>query len=94
MNVKQIRKILEKLDDALDAVEIDMNAANDERDDYAFQLEEAREELSMMGEELKLLCKLLFDAKIRLPHDGHFIDIDPYVPKTDPQRGMYEIGYR
>jgi len=100
MNVKQIRRMLEKLDDALDDVEIEIETANDEvetangeRDDYALQLEEARGELDKMAEELKLLCQLLFDAKIDLPRDRHFVDINPYVSKADPYRGMYEIGY-
>ncbi len=99
MSIRQIRKLLEKLDDALDDVEIgieatneELDAANVERDDYAFQLEEAREELARMEEEMKLLCQLLIDARVSLPLSNHFIDINPYLPKADLNKGKYEVG--
>ena len=89
MNVKQIRKLLEKLDDALDDVEFEVDTATEERDDYAFQLEEKTEEIEHMEAELRLLCQLLFDAKVEIPREDHYIDINPYVPKADPFRGEY-----
>ena len=90
MNIKQIRKILEKLDDALYDVESDLDYAIEERDDYSFQLDEKTEQIEQMESELRLLCQLIFDAHIELPQTDHFIDINPYVPKADPLKGSYE----
>lgn len=90
MNIKQIRKILEKLDDALDDMESDLDYAIEERDDYSFQLGEKEEQIEQMESELRLLCQLIFDAHIELPQTDHFIDINPYVPKADPLKGSYE----
>lgn len=93
MTVKQIRKILEKLDEALDDVESDLNYATEERADYSFQLEEKAEQIEQMESELRLLCQLIFDAHIELPRTDHFIDINPYVPTTDPLKGSYGYEY-
>ena len=38
MSVKEIRKLIEKLEDALDDAETDLNITMDERDDYELQL--------------------------------------------------------
>lgn len=91
MNVKQIRKLIEKLDDALDDVEIEVDSATEERDDYALQLEEKTEEMELMEDELRLLCQLLINAKVEIPREDHYIDINPYVPITDPFRGEYGV---
>ena len=90
MTVKQIRKILEKLDDALDDVEFDLHDATEERDYFSFQLEEKAEQIEQMESELRLLCQLIFSAHIELPRTDHFIDINPYVPTADPLKGSYE----
>ena len=61
MSVKEIRKLIEKLEDALDDAETDLNITMDERDDYELQLAEKTEELALMEEELRFLCKLIYD---------------------------------
>jgi chromosome segregation ATPase len=90
MSIKQIRKILEKLDDALYDVESDLDYAMEERDDYAFRMDELTEQIEQMELELRLLFQIIFDAQIELPLANHFIDINPYVSKADPFRGSYE----
>lgn len=90
MTIKQIRKMLEKLTDALDDVEFDLNDVTEERDDFSFQLGEKEEQIAQMELEIRLLCQLIFDAQITLPKTNHHIDINPYVPKADPLRGSYE----
>lgn len=93
MNVKQLRKIVEKLDDALSDVECDLDNAAGERDFYAFQLEEKTEEMEQMEAELRFLCQVIFDARVKMPQRDHFIDINPYVSKLDPCKGKYEYGW-
>ena len=93
MTIKQIRKMLEKVDDALDDMELDLNYATEERDDYSFQLNEKTEQIDQMEAELRLLCQLIYDAHVELPETDHFIDINPYVPKADPNRGNYGCAY-
>lgn len=92
MSLKQIQKLMEKLEDALQDVEIDLDSAVEERDDYEFRLAEKTEELELMEEELRLLCKLIYDSKMAMPLDGHFMDINPYVSPNDPFKGEYEYG--
>ena len=92
MSLKQIRRLIEKLEDAIDDAESDLETAVDERNDYEFQLSEKTDELDLMGEELRLLCQLLYDSNVPLPKEGHFTDINPYVPRNDPYKGQYEYG--
>jgi len=92
MSLKQIQKLMEKLEDALLDVEIDLDSAIDERNDYEFQLSEKTEELELMEEELRLLCQLIYDSNVALPRDGHFTDINPYVSPNDPFKGEYGYG--
>ena len=92
MSLKQIQKLLEKLEDALQDVEIDLDCAVEERDDYEFRLAENTEELELMEEELRLLCKLIYDSNVAMPRDGHFTDINPYVSPNDPFKGEYGYG--
>ena len=92
MSMKQIRRLIEKLEDALQDMEIDLDAAVEERDDYEFRLTEKTEELELMEDELRFLCKLIYDADIKLPRNGHFMDINPYVSPNDPLRGEYGFG--
>ena len=92
MSLKQIQKLMEKLEDALLDVEIDLDSAIDERNDYEFQLSEKTEELELMEEELRLLCKLIYDSNVAMPRDGHFTDINPYVSPNDPFKGEYGYG--
>ena len=92
MSMKQIRKLIEKLDDALDDAENDLDIAVGERDDYEFKLAEKTEELELMEDELRLLCKLIYDSDVAMPRDGHFTDINPYVSPDDPFRGEYGYG--
>ena len=93
MTIKQFRKALEKFDDALDDMEYELSSVTEERDDYSFQLEEKTNQIELMELELQLLCKLIFDAHVEIPLSDHFIDINPYVPKTDPMRGNYGCEY-
>ncbi len=92
MSLKQIQKLMEKLEDALLDVEIDLDSAIGERDDYEFRIAEKTEELELMQEELRLLCKLIYDSKLAMPMDGHFMDINPYVSSDDPFKGEYGYG--
>ena len=92
MSMKQVQKLMEKLEDALQDVEIDLDAAVEERDDYEFQLSEKTEALELMEEELRFLCKLIYDSNVTMPRDGHFTDINPYVSPNDPFRGEYGYG--
>lgn len=48
MSLKQIQKLMEKLEDALQDVEIDLDSAVEERNDYKFRLAEKTEELELM----------------------------------------------
>ncbi len=91
MSMKQVQRLMEKLEDALRDVEVDMDSAVEERDDYEFQLSEKMEALELMEEELRLLCKLIYDANVAMPRDGHFTDINPYISPDDPFKGEY--GY-
>ena len=92
MSMKQIRKLIEKLEDALDDAENDLDIAVGGRDDYEFKLAEKTEELELMEDELRLLCKLIYDSDVVMPRDGHFTDINPYVSPNDPFRGEYGYG--
>ncbi len=92
MSTKQIRRLIEKLEDAVADMEIDLESAVESSNDYEFQLTEKVEELELMGEELRLLCQLLYDSNVPLPTKGHFTDINPYVPQKDPRKGQYEYG--
>ena len=92
MSMKQVQKLMEKLEDALQDVEIILDSAVEERDDYEFQLAEKIEELELMEEELRLLCRLIFDSNVAMPRDGHFTDINPYVSPNDPFKGEYGYG--
>ena len=92
MSMKQVQKLMEKLGDALLDVEIDLDSAVGERDDYEFQLAEKTEALELMEEELRLLCQLIYDSNVVMPRDGHFTDINPYVSPNDPFKGEYGYG--
>ncbi len=92
MSLKQVQKLIEKLEDALQDVEIDLGSAVEERNDYELRLAEKAEELELMEAELRLLCKLIYDSKLAMPMDGHFMDINPYVSPNDPFKGEYEYG--
>ncbi len=92
MSLNQIQKLMEKLEDALQDVEIDLDSAVEERDDFEFRLAEKTEELELMEEELRLLCRLIYDSNVVMPRDGHFTDINPYVSPNDPFKGAYEYG--
>jgi len=92
MSMKQVQKLLEKLEDALLDVETDLDSAVGERNDYEFQLAEKAEELELMEEELRLLCQLIYDSNVAMPRDGHFTDINPYVSPKDPFKGEYGYG--
>jgi hypothetical protein len=92
MSLKEIRRLIEKLEDAVDDVEIDFESAVENRDDYEFQLSEKTEELELMEQEMRLLCQLLYDSNVPLPLEGHFTDINPYVSRNDPFKGQYEYG--
>ena len=92
MSMKQIRTLIEKLEDALDDVEIDLDTAVGDSNEYAAQLAEKTDELELMEEELRLLCRLLYEANVDLPREGHFTDINPYVHRSDPYKGRYEYG--
>ena len=92
MSLKQVQKLIEKLEDALQDVEIDLGSAVEERNDYELRLAEMTEELELMEAELRLLCKLIYDSKLAMPMDGHFMDINPYVSPNDPFKGEYEYG--
>ncbi len=92
MSLKQVQKLIEKLEDALQDVEIDLGSAVEERNDYELRLAEKTEELELMEAELRLLCKLIYDSKLAMPMDGHFMDINPYVSPNDPFKGEYEYG--
>ena len=92
MSMKHVQKLMEKLEDALQDVEIDLDTAVEERDDYEFQISEKTEALALMEEELRLLCKLIYDSNVVMPRDGHFTDINPYVSPNDPFRGEYGYG--
>ena len=92
MSMKQVQKLMEKLGDALQDVEIDLDSAVGERDDYEFQLAEKTEALELMEEELRLLCQLIYDSNVVMPRDGHFTDINPYVSPSDPFKGEYGYG--
>ena len=92
MSMKQVQKLMEKLGDALQDVEIDLDSAVGERDDYEFRLAEKTEALELMEEELRLLCQLIYDSNVVMPRDGHFTDINPYVSPSDHFKGEYEYG--
>ena len=92
MSLKQIQRLMEKLEEALQDVEIDLDSAVEERNDYEVRLAEKTEELELMGEELRLLCRLIYDSNVVMPRDGHFTDINPYVSPNDPSKGEYEYG--
>ena len=92
MSLKQVQKLIEKLEDALQDVEIDLGSAVEERNDYELRLAEKTEELELMEAELRLLCKLIYDSKLAMLMDGHFMDINPYVSPNDPFKGEYEYG--
>jgi len=90
MSMKEIRRLIEKLEDVVGDVEIDLDSAVKSCEDYEFQLSEKTEELELMEQELRLLCQLLYDSNVELPRNGHFMDINPYVPRNDPCKGRYE----
>ena len=92
MSMKQVQKLMEKLGDALLDVEIDLDSAVGERDDYEFQLAEKTEALELMEEELRLLCQLIYDSHVVIPRDGHYTDINPYISPNDPFKGEYGYG--
>ena len=92
MSLKQVQKLIEKLEDALQDVEIDLGSAVEERNDYELRLAEKTEELELMEAGLRLLCKLIYDSKLAMLMDGHFMDINPYVSPNDPFKGEYEYG--
>ncbi len=92
MSMKQVWKLIEKLSDELNDMESDFEIAVDERNDFEFQLGEKTEALELMEEEMRLLCRLLYEANVELPREGHFIDINLYVHKDDPCKGVYEYG--
>lgn len=92
MSMKQVQKLMEKLEDALYDVELDLDTATEESSEYAAQLAEKTDEIELMEEEIRLLCRLLYEAKVDLPLEGHFTDINPYVHSSDPNKGMYEYG--
>ena len=92
MSMKQVQKLMEKLGDALQDVEIDLDSAVGERDDYEFRLAEKTEALELMEEELRLLCQLIYDSNMVMPRDGHFTDINPYDSPSDPFKGEYGYG--
>jgi len=90
MTMKSIRKLLEKLDDAVYDAEVDLDAVFDENKQYSAMLEEKEEEVFLMREEIKLLCRLIYDCRIKIPVEGHFMDINPLVAKEDPYKGKYD----
>ena len=92
MSMKQVQKLIEKLEDALQDVEIDLDSAVGERDDYEFRLAEKTEEMELMEAELRLLCQLIYDSNVTMPREGHFTDINPYVSPKDPFKGEYGYG--
>ena len=92
MSMKQVQKLIERLEDALQDVEIDLDSAVGERDDYEFKLAEKTEELELMEKELRLLCQLIYDSNVVMPLKGHFTDINPYVSPNDPFKGEYGYG--
>ena len=92
MSMRQVQKLMEKLEDALQDVGYDLDTAVEERDDYEFQLSEKTEALELMEAELRLLCQLIYDSNVAMPREGHFTDINPYVSPKDPFRGEYEYG--
>ena len=48
MSLKQVQKLIEKLEDALQDVEIDLGSAVEERNDYELRLAEKTEELETL----------------------------------------------
>ena len=92
MSMKQVQKLIERLEDALQDVEIDLDSAVGERDDYEFKLAEKTGELELMEKELRLLCQLIYDSNVVMPLEGHFTDINPYVSPNDPFKGEYGYG--
>ena len=92
MSMKEIRRLIEKLENAVSDVEIDIESTVENCENYEFRLSEIAEELELMEQELRLLCRLLYDSNVELPRDGHFMDINPYVPRNDPYKGQYEYG--
>ena len=92
MSLNQIQKLMEKLEDALQDVEIDLDSAVEKRDDFEFRLAEKTEELELMEEELRLLCQLIYDSIVAMPRDSHLIDINPYVSPNAPFKGEYGYG--
>ncbi len=90
MRIKQIRRLIEKLADELDYVEMDLESAATENSDYEFRLSEKEEEVEHLEAELRLLFQLLYDANVSIPLEGHFADINPYVSTKDPCKGQYE----
>lgn len=90
MRTKQMRRLIEKLADELDYVEMDLESAEAESSDYEFRLSEKEQEVELLEAELQLLCQLLYDANVSVPLEGHFVDINPYVSTKDPCKGQYE----
>ena len=90
MRTKQMRRLIEKLADELDYVEMDLESAAEENSDYEFRLSEKEEEAERLEAELQFLCQLLYDANVSVPLEGHFADINPFVPAKDPHKGHYE----
>ena len=93
MSMKSIRKLLEKLDDAVYDAEVDLDAAYDESKHYCALLEEKEEEVFLMREEIKLRCRIIYECRVKIPVEGHYMDINPLVAKEDPHKGQYDYEY-
>lgn len=85
-----MRRLIEKLADELDYVEMDLESAAEESSDYEFRLGEKEDEVDRLEAELRFLCQLLYDANVSIPLEGHFADINLYVSTKDPRKGQYE----
>ncbi len=90
MRIKQMRRLIDKLSDELDYVEIDLQSVEQESSDYEFQLNEKEEEVERLEAELHFICQLLSDANVPVPLEGHFVDINPFVSSKDPNKGHYD----
>ena len=91
--IRNVRRMLDRIEDAVNQIEYEYEDAIRERDDYSEEVTTKEEEIKHFEDEICFLCRLVVNNKDKavLPKEGHYVDINPYVPRNDPNRGKYEF---
>ena len=83
-------KMLEHLSEAIEEMEDNLRAAQDENKDMQFLIDEKELEIHALESEIRILCSFLYNIGVPIPRSGHSTDINALVPKDDPYQGHYE----